>query len=119
MKEIDLKNTKKKKEMTFLKLFTDLSEFRRTDFESVSTESICENLQTRGLVNITTELEYRIFNILSSCSIIACVIIFLTSFWNEKLMQHPYRLIATIALCDATYLLLFNSIDEICELKLY
>jgi len=45
--------------------------------------------------------------------------IFLTGMSNPKLRQHPYSLISVIALIDATYFLLFNTLDEVCALKLY
>ena len=37
---------------------------------------------------------------------------------NPKLSQHPYKLVSMIALIDATYFLLFNTLDEVCNFKL-
>ena len=68
---------------------------------------------------ISSELEYRIFNIISFCSVVGSITVFMTGRWNSKLQQHPYRLISTIALIDAAYFLLFNTLDEVCELSLY
>ena len=80
---------------------------------------VCANIRYEGVVDVTTRLEYRIFNILSILSVLGSLAIFLTSLWNEKLMQHPYRLVSIIALIDATYFLIFNTLDEVCALKLY
>ena len=43
----------------------------------------------------------------------------MTTLWNQKLKQHPYQLVSTIALIDATYFLIFNTLDEVCTLNLY
>jgi len=43
----------------------------------------------------------------------------MTGLWSPKLSQHPYQLISLIALVDATYFLLFNTLDEVCVLKLH
>jgi len=43
----------------------------------------------------------------------------MTGLWSPKLSQHPYHLISIIALIDATYFLLFNTLDEVCDLKLH
>ena len=75
-------------------------------------------MKDAGIVDITTPLEYRIFNIISICSIVGSVLVFLTGYWNPKLSQHPYKLVATIALIDATYFLIYNTLDEVCDLKL-
>ena len=47
------------------------------------------------------------------------MLVFLTGMSNIKLKQHPYVLISVIALIDACYFLLFNTLDEVCVLKLY
>ena len=47
------------------------------------------------------------------------IAVFMTGLWNPKLKQHPYQLVSAIALIDATYFLIFNTLDEVCELKLY
>ena len=49
-------------------------------------DKICADIKIAGLVDITTALEYRIFNVISFLSIFACIIVFLTSYWNEKLL---------------------------------
>ena len=82
-------------------------------------ESVCTHIRENGVVDITSELEYRIFNIISFCSVVGSITIFMTGMWNPKLAQHPYRLVSTIALIDATYFLLFNTLDEVCDLSLY
>jgi len=43
----------------------------------------------------------------------------MTTLWNEKLNTHPYKLISLIALIDATYFLIYNTIENICNFKLY
>ena len=75
-------------------------------------------MKTAGIVDVISPLEYRIFNIISLCSVIGSCLVFLTGFWNPKLSQHPYKLVSTIALIDATYFLIYNTLDEVCDLKL-
>ena len=79
---------------------------------------VCDNLHSLGLVSVESNVEYRFFNIISFCSVIGSCLVFLTGIWNPKLSQHPYKLVSTIALIDATYFLLFNTLDEVCHLKL-
>ena len=47
------------------------------------------------------------------------ILVFMTTFWNKKLNTHPYKLVSAIALIDATFFLIFNTIDETCNLELY
>ena len=79
---------------------------------------VCDNLHSLGLVSVNTDIEYRFFNIISFCSVIGSCLVFLTGIWNPKLSQHPYKLVSMIALIDATYFLLFNTLDEVCNFKL-
>ena len=79
---------------------------------------ICDNLDKSGIVAINTDLEYRVFNIISFCSVVGSCLVFLTGIWNPKLSAHPYKLVSMIALIDATYFLIFNTIDEVCSFKL-
>ena len=79
---------------------------------------ICENLKLTGVVDVRGPTEYRIFNLISFCSVVGSCLVFLTGIWNPKLSQHPYKLVSMIALIDATYFLLFNTLDEVCALKL-
>ena len=81
-------------------------------------DTICTDMKTAGIVDVISPLEYRIFNIISLCSVIGSCLVFLTGFWNPKLSQHPYKLVSTIALIDATYFLIYNTLDEVCDLKL-
>ena len=81
-------------------------------------DQVCGGLYNAGIVDITSSLEYRMFNIISLCSVIGSCLVFLTGMWNPKLSQHPYRLVSTIALIDATYLVIYNTLDEVCVLKL-
>lgn len=81
-------------------------------------DKVCENVKQSGIVDVTTNLEYRVFNAISLCSVIGSCLVFLTCIWNEKLSQHPYKLVSTIALIDATYFLIFNTLDEVCNLRL-
>ena len=81
-------------------------------------DNICDKLHDLGIVSVESHTEYRIFNLISLCSVLGSCLIFLTNFWNPKLSQHPYKLVSTIALLDATYFLLFNTLDEVCDLKL-
>ena len=106
------------------KLFNGTTLIRPTNFVSDQEaqdviDFVCENIKAEGVVDITSSLEYRIFNLISFLSVLGSLFVFLTSFWNEKLLQHPYRLVSTIALIDATYFLIFNTLDEVCSLKLY
>ena len=82
-------------------------------------DRICNNIEQSGIVDVTSHLEYRVFNLISFCSVIGSVCVFLTSIWNPKLRQHPYQLVSVIALIDATYFLLFNTLDEVCVLDLH
>lgn len=84
-----------------------------------SIDHICSTIRLNGVVAVKSGLEYRIFNIISFCSVIGSTVIFLTALWNPKLAQHPYKLVSMIALIDAAYFLIFNTLDEVCELKLY
>ena len=79
---------------------------------------ICHHLKESGIVDINSATEYRIFNLISFCSVVGSCLVFLTGIWNPKLSQHPYKLVSMIALIDATYFLLFNTLDEVCDLKL-
>ena len=79
---------------------------------------ICHHLKESGIVDINSPTEYRIFNLISFCSVVGSILVFLTGIWNPKLSQHPYKLVSMIALIDATYFLLFNTLDEVCALKL-
>lgn len=79
---------------------------------------MCDDMNNSGIVDITTPLEYRIFNIISFSSVIGSCLVFLTGIWNPKLSQHPYHLVSMIALIDATYFLIYNTLDEVCNLKL-
>ena len=81
-------------------------------------DQVCDDLHNTGIVDLTSELEYRIFNVISFCSVIGSCLVFLTGMWNPKLSQHPYRLVSMIALIDATYFLIYNTLDEVCSLKL-
>ena len=84
-----------------------------------SIDHICSTIRDEGIVAVRSNLEYRVFNIISFCSVIGSTVIFLTALWNPKLAQHPYKLVSTIALIDAAYFLLFNTLDEVCQLSLY
>ena len=79
---------------------------------------VCDHLHSLGLVSVNTNIEYRFFNIISFCSVVGSCLVFLTGIWNPKLSQHPYKLVSMIALIDATYFLLFNTLDEVCNFKL-
>ena len=81
-------------------------------------DEVCDSLHSLGIVDVDTDLEYRVFNLISFCSVIGSCLVFLTGIWNPKLSQHPYKLVSTIALIDATYFLIFNTLDEVCVLKL-
>ena len=76
-------------------------------------------MRDNGLVDLKYNIEYRIFNIISFCSVLGSILVFMTTFWNKKLNTHPYKLVSAIALIDATFFLIFNTIDETCNLELY
>ena len=78
------------------------------------TEETCQALEDNGLVDLTTKEEYRIFHIISAVSVFGSIVVFLTTYWNEKLNSHPYKLVSLIALIDATYFMIFNTIDYTC-----
>ena len=82
------------------------------------TEQLCTSLRDAGLVDLQYNIEYRIFNVISFLSVAGSILVFLTSFWNEKLNTHPYKLVSAIALIDATFFLIFNTLDETCNLEL-
>jgi hypothetical protein len=83
-------------------------------------DKICSLIKNgSGLVILSDDNEYRIFNLISFLSVVGSILVFLTTLWNVKLQSHPYTLISTIALIDATYFMIFNTFDETCELKLY
>ena len=82
------------------------------------TEEMCSSLKENGLVDLQYDIEYRIFNIISFCSVVGSILVFMTTFWNKKLNTHPYKLVSAIALIDATFFLIFNTIDETCNLEL-
>ena len=47
------------------------------------------------------------------------MLVFLSTFWNEKLQQHPYRMISFIAIIDGIYLIILNTVEGTCSLGLY
>ena len=48
-------------------------------------DEICDNLQSSGIVDVNTDLEYRVFNLISFCSVVSSCLVFLTGVWNKKL----------------------------------
>ena len=79
------------------------------------TDEICQALKENGLVDLSSPEEYRVFHIISAISIFGSLLVFLTTSWNEKLNTHPYKLVSFIALIDATYFLIYNTLDYTCQ----
>ena len=84
-----------------------------------SIDKVCATIRDNGLVSVQSSTEYRIFNAISLLSVAGSIIIFFTAMWNPKLAQHPYKLVSTIALIDAAYFMILNTLEEICVLELH
>jgi len=61
---------------------------------------------------------HTLFIAVAGVSVLFSITVFLTTIWNSKLNQHPYSLVALIALIDAMFFLLFISLEHICTLDM-
>jgi len=79
----------------------------------------CNAVKDEGLIDLDNETEHFWFVIISLFSIAGSLIVYASVAFIPKLQSHPYKLISSIALLDAFYYIVFISVEEICDWKLY
>jgi hypothetical protein len=86
-------------------------------FDGLSREEMCTSLTLSNFLELEGA-EHTVFLIVASCSILLSICTFLTTVWEPRLNQHPYSLVAFIALIDSMFFMTFITLEHICTFRM-